>query len=215
LLRRCHRLDLRGGHKLKDVEILHTVCVKGPRVTLRPFRLADAETLHDLEQVNRLSFAKVMPPRGDEYFTERAASRRIERDQALWQADQAYAFAVVFEGQLVGRVALSNVVRGAWQNATLGYWIDGRFQSQGLATEGVSAAVLAAFLHMSLHRLQAAVMPRNLASIAVVRRCGFQMEGLAPKYLNINGTWEDHYIFSLTRENYNPPAAFVLEPSAS
>lgn len=211
---RPHRLAHPGVHEVKDTESLGTVSVIGPRVMLRSFRPTDAEILQELERRNRYAFAAVMPPRDDDYFTLRAAARRIERDQALWRADQAYAFAIVFEGQLVGRVALSNVVRGAWQNATLGYWVDVPFQRQGLATEAVSGVVLAAFRHMALHRLQAAVMPRNLASIAVVRRCGFYMEGLAPKYLNIHGKWEDHYIFSRTCEDYHPPAGFALELSA-
>lgn len=188
--------------------------VVGPHIQLRGFRLSDVQTLDEMERFNRVAFAPVMPERDDGYFTPSATARRIERDQALWKADQAYAFAVTLSDRLVGRVALSNVVRGAWQNATLGYWIDGRFQRRGLATEAVFAVALAAFAAIRLHRLQAAIMPRNGASIAVVTKCGFQREGLAPKYLNINGQWEDHDIFSLTCESYCSPAGFLLESSA-
>ncbi len=104
--------------------------------------------------------------------------------------------------RLIGRVALANVVLGSWRNATLGYWIDQASNSRGHATEAVLLALAFAFDDLSLHRVQPAVMPRNTRSIRVVEKCGFRDEGLALRYLQINGVWEDHRIFAMTAEDW-------------
>ncbi len=185
--------------------------VQGPHVLVRPFTFADSEELAQVQQFNRHVFAPVMPLRDDSYFTKTAQAAQIDLDLRQWQRDRGYAFAVLHESRLVGRVALKNVVRGAWQNATLGYWIDSRCQGRGLATEAVLGALMAAFEHFNLHRVQAAIMPRNLPSLAVIAKAAFYCEGEAPRYLCINGTWEDHRIFSMTREAYRSPEGFFLQ----
>ncbi len=123
-----------------------------------------------------------------------------------WLDDRAYAFGV-FElgsGALVGRVSLSNVVRGAWQNATIGYWIGEKQGGRGYATESVELAVRFAFGRARLHRIQAAVMPRNVRSIRVIEKVGFRYEGHSPRYLRINDVWEDHNMYALTAEDPRP-----------
>ncbi len=184
--------------------------VRGPRLVLRPFIEHDADQLLEVQRYNRVAFESVMPVRTDQHFTIEAQQRQIARDREQWQHDGGYAFAVVFAGRLVGRVTLTNVVRGAWQNATLGYWIDGRFQGRGLATEAVLAVLAAAFQPLELHRVQAAIMPRNTPSLAVIQKVGLRYEGYAPRYLNINGVWEDHRIYSLTREDYQPHRTIAI-----
>jgi len=94
------------------------------------------------------------------------------------------------------------VLRGAFQNAYLGYWIDGERQGRGLTTEAVVAATSFAFEAAGLHRVQAAVMPRNLASQRVLEKAGYRREGVAERYLCIAGRWEDHQIFALTAEEW-------------
>lgn len=174
----------------------------GPRIRLRPFQTGDGASLLEIHEFNRESFERVSPVRSPEFFTESAQDLQIQADLARWRTDLGYAFAVVLGDRIIGRMALSNVVRGAWQNATLGYWIDARFQDQGFATEAVRGIVTAAFEVLSLHRVQAAIMPKNAPSLKVIEKLGFNDEGLATHYLNINGRWEDHRIFSLTREQY-------------
>ena len=102
---------------------------------------------------------------------------------------------------MIGGVNLSNVVRGAWQNATLGYWLAASATGRGHATRAVRLAIAYAFAHCELHRVQAAVIPRNAASLAVVRRAGLRHEGMALRYLRIAGCWEDHEIFAATVED--------------
>lgn len=98
-------------------------------------------------------------------------------------------------------MALSNVSRGAWQSATLGYYIDEAHTGRGFATEAVLLALQFAF-EIGLHRVQAAVLPRNVASRRVLEKAGFHREGHSTRYLQINGVWEDHEMFAITAEDW-------------
>lgn len=122
------------------------------------------------------------------------------------EAGLAYAFGI-FEagtGALAGRVSLSNIVRGAWDNCTVGYYVDRERNGRGYATEALRLATGFALSDAGLHRVQAGVMPRNTASIRVVEKNGFRFEGLARHYLQINGVWEDHNIYAMTAEDWPP-----------
>jgi ribosomal-protein-alanine N-acetyltransferase len=104
--------------------------------------------------------------------------------------------------ELVGGVSLSNVVRGAWHNCTVGYWLAAGATGKGHATRALRLALGFAFVYAELHRVQAAVIPTNTASLAVVRRVGMRLEGRALRYLHIGGRWHDHDIFALTLEDW-------------
>ncbi len=93
------------------------------------------------------------------------------------------------------------VVRGPWQNANIGYYVDRTWNGRGVCTEAVGLVVGFAFDRAGLHRVQAAVMPRNTPSIRVLEKNGFRREGLAPRYLQIDGVWENHVIFARTTED--------------
>jgi ribosomal-protein-alanine N-acetyltransferase len=97
-------------------------------------------------------------------------------------------------------------MRGAFMNAHLGYWIDGEYQGQGFATEAVGNALALAFGALGLHRVQAAVMPHNAASLRVLAKLGFRKEGECARYLQIAGRWEDHHLFAMTREEWETPS---------
>ena len=100
---------------------------------------------------------------------------------------------------MLGALTLSNVRRGVAQMATLGYWIGAPFARQGYMTDALQALLPFAFDHLHLHRVEAACLPRNDASIALLRRAGFEQEGLARSYLKINGAWQDHLLFARLR----------------
>jgi ribosomal-protein-alanine N-acetyltransferase len=117
---------------------------------------------------------------------------------------------------MVGTITLSMVVRAAWQNAMLGYWVARASGGRGYATAAAGQAVAFALgeRELGLHRVQAAVMPRNAASIRVLEKNGFRREGLAERYLRIAGRWEDHLLFALTAEEHagvHPFAPRVLD----
>ncbi|AOT71495.1 GNAT family N-acetyltransferase [Geosporobacter ferrireducens] len=93
---------------------------------------------------------------------------------------------------VIGSVSLSEIIRGCFQSCFLGYRMDEQKNNRGYTTEAVKAIIHYAFNTLKLHRIEANIMPENTASIKVVEKLGFINEGLAAKYLNINGRWEDH-----------------------
>jgi [ribosomal protein S5]-alanine N-acetyltransferase len=97
---------------------------------------------------------------------------------------------------LVGALTLSNVRRGVAQTATLGYWIGLPHARRGYMTSAVRLICDFAFRHLGLHRVEAACLPHNTASIGLLSKCGFQHEGLARGYLKIAGEWRDHLLFA-------------------
>lgn len=102
---------------------------------------------------------------------------------------------------IVGMVNLSQIARGPFQNAVIGYWCGQRFANMGLTTDGVRACIHRAFTELGLHRVECNVRPENTASLALARRVGFREEGFSPRYLQIAGEWADHVRFAMTRED--------------
>lgn len=96
------------------------------------------------------------------------------------------------DGALAGAFIISQIVRGPFRSAYLGYYAFEPFAGQGLMAEGLRALLRHAFGPLKLHRLEANIQPANHASIALVRACGFQREGYSPRYLKIAGRWRDH-----------------------
>ncbi len=179
--------------------------LEDPPTAIRPTSPDDADEQLELRRVNR-EHTSPWDPRRDESFYSIAGQRlELELDARAWAAGTAYAFAVLDmdeDDRIVGRVALANVVRGPWQNATLGYWVDERAGGRGHATRAVRLALRYAFEEVGLHRVQPAIIPRNVRSLRVVEKVGFRREGRALRYLKINGTWEDHEIYALTAEDW-------------
>ncbi len=174
---------------------------------IRPFGRPDLDALLELRRSNREFMAPYEAVRSDASFTRAGQAREIALDGEAWTAGAGYAFAVLATDpgaldRLVGRIALSNVVRGPWQNATIGYWIDAAAGGRGHATDALTLCCRFAFEHLGLHRVQPAIMPRNVRSRRVVEKVGFRHEGTALGYLRIAGTWEDHHIYALTREEW-------------
>jgi [ribosomal protein S5]-alanine N-acetyltransferase len=104
--------------------------------------------------------------------------------------------------EVLAKVALNGVQRGAMESAYLGYWVDRDHEGKGLAYEAVRAVMRFAFEEAKLHRLQAAIQPWNARSITLAERLGFRHEGIARRYLNVGGGWQDHSIFAFTSEDW-------------
>ena len=102
--------------------------------------------------------------------------------------------------EIVGVVNLSEISRGCFQNCFMGYWIGQPYRRQGFMTEALRLAMDYAFDDLDLHRVEANIIPSNTASIALIKRLGFRLEGLSERYLKINGEWQDHERWALTRE---------------
>jgi ribosomal-protein-alanine N-acetyltransferase len=178
------------------------------RLVLRAPRTADVPELRRALRQNATHLRpwSVAPVAGEDTASLTSVSRAVLRHRREWKQGQAYVLLITpreNERQIVGRLALGGVLRGAFQNAYLGYWIDVERQGQGLMTEAVRAATSFALTSAGLHRVQAAVMPRNEASQRVLGKAGYRREGLAARYLCIAGVWEDHLIFAVTAEEWN------------
>lgn len=95
-------------------------------------------------------------------------------------------------GRPIGNLAFTNIVQGVFLSCFLGYKLDHRYVQQGYMTEALETAIHIMFTDYGLHRIEANIMPRNKASLALTEKLGFYHEGLAQKYLRINDVWEDH-----------------------
>ena len=143
-------------------------------------------------------FRRPWAPAVDDYFLTLESQRmRLEGDWAsigrghmlkLWLFDRSD----IQRSSTIGFVSLSNIIRGAFLSCHLGYEIDGSVSNRGLMTEALRALIKVTFETLQLHRIEANIIPRNARSIRVVEKLGFSYEGLSPKYLKINGVWEDH-----------------------
>lgn len=180
------------------------------RLALRPPRASDATALRRLLVANaeHLRPWSPAPAAGTDPLSLIELTRGLLRQRREWREDRTYAFVASTREDpslLLGRVTLSHVVRSAFQNAYLGYWLDARWQARGLMTEAVARVVRFAFNELGLHRVQAAVLPENKASRRVLAKVGFREEGLALRYLQIAGQWQDHLLFARTNDEA-PPA---------
>jgi len=104
------------------------------------------------------------------------------------------------EGQLAGVVNVNEIVRGSFQSAYLGFYAFVPHERHGHMFAGVRLAIAQAFRARGLHRLEANIQPHNLRSIALVKRLGFRLEGMSPRYLKVSGRWRDHERWAITVE---------------
>lgn len=130
------------------------------------------------------------------FFSEAHQREKLLQEQAQMRALSLLKFWLVShndpDGRLLGHVAFSNIVWGAFQSCFLGYSIAAEQRGRGYAAEAIATGLELVFGPLQLHRVEANIMPRNLASVRVVEKLGFVCEGISPKYLKINGVWEDH-----------------------
>ena len=105
---------------------------------------------------------------------------------------------------MLGAIELSQIVLGPFRSAYLGYFLGKPYARQGYMTEALGQAVRQAFTRIRLHRVEANIQPNNAASIALVKRLGFQKEGYSRRYLKIEGRWRDHERWALLAEDWHP-----------
>jgi ribosomal-protein-alanine N-acetyltransferase len=172
--------------------------IKGRGVYLRMPVLGDYAVWTSLREKSRDFLTPWEPTWPEDDLTRVAFRRRIRRYQQEVQDDQGYAFFMFREDddRLLGGLALSNMRRGVAQACTLGYWMGEAYAGQGYMSAGVRALIPFVFDTLRLHRLEAACMPTNQASIRILERAGFKREGYARKYLSIAGRWEDHLLYA-------------------
>jgi ribosomal-protein-alanine N-acetyltransferase len=131
-------------------------------------------------------------------FAVRCSARQRER-----QLGTGYGFGIFVSGDFAGEINLSAVQRGPFQSAYVGYWVDEKHAGNGYMPEALVVLAQYAFDDLHLHRIQISIIPRNAASRRVVEKLGIRNEGVAERYLEINGEWEDHVRYAITVEEWD------------
>lgn len=158
----------------------------------------DAPALLRIEQVDRDFFAPWGPARDESWFTEEGQRDEIRARLEQHRLGLCVPHVVLDDaGEVIGRISLNNVVRGAFQSCSLGYWVRSSANGRGHATAAAGLMLCTAFGELGLHRVEAGTLVHNTASQRVLERNGFERFGLAPRYLRIAGRWQDHVLFQL------------------
>ncbi len=191
-----------------------TVQIVTRRLVLRPLTAADFEAWREvrvrcadwLERWEpRRPSGSLDPARDQAAFASRCNARERER-----QLGTGYAFGLFSDGAFLGEINLNNVIRGAFMSGHVGYWVDRDRAGQGMVPEGLVGVFRFAFEHIGLHRLQIAIVPRNTSSRRVVEKLGVRDEGVALRYLQIDGRWEDHVRYAITAEEWQERGQAML-----
>lgn len=164
-------------------------------VVLRSLTPADVPALTEAYRSSREHLEPWDPARDESFFTIAGQQAEFDMLLAAQEAGMALPLVLTDGSQIIGRVNLSGIIRGAFQSANLGYWVDARYAGRGLMTAAVSAVAQIADQQLHLHRIQAATLLHNVASQSVLTKCGFVEFGVAPDYLRIAGRWQDHRLF--------------------
>jgi len=175
--------------------------VAGNGVMLRAPVMSDYMEWTALREESRDFLVPWEPTWPSDDLSRSAFRRRLKRYAEDQRTDTAYAFLIFrsSDNAMVGGITLANLRRGVAQAGSIGYWIGQRFARQGLMTAAVRTLIPMCFDSLRLHRIEAACIPDNTASVRLLEKCGFQREGYAREYLCINGVWADHLLYARLR----------------
>lgn len=164
-------------------------------VQMRLLQTKDVTELCAAYNRNREHLAPWEPVRADDFYTDVGHAMSIATKLNRLAAGIDFPCVLVAAEQVVGTITLSDIVRGAFLNAHVGYWVDRDFTGRGIGSAAVEAMIDVARTKLGLHRIQAATLSHNVPSQAVLEHAGFQKIGFAPKYLKIAGSWQDHTLY--------------------
>lgn len=172
--------------------------LQGKGVSLRMPIANDYGQWAELRARSRAFLTPWEPTWASDELTRSAYRRRLRQYYKELREETGYAFFILRGGdqRLIGGLSLSNVRRGVTQACTLGYWMGAPHAGQGFMSEAVRVLMPFVFEHLWLHRLEAACLPENVSSMRVLEKNGFVYEGLARRYLKINGSWQDHCLYA-------------------
>jgi ribosomal-protein-alanine N-acetyltransferase len=179
----------------------------GARIMLRSLQTSDFEAWSEVRTRNADWLIKWEPQRlagqpdttrDRDAFAIRCSARHRER-----QLGTGYGFGIFANGEFCGEINLSAVQRGPFQSAYVGYWVDEKHAGHGYVPEAVVVLARFAFEELRLHRIQISIIPRNRNSRRVMEKLGIRDEGIALRYLEIDGIWEDHVRYAITTEEWS------------
>ena len=177
--------------------------IAGDGVALRSPQMSDWGEWAALREASRDFLTPWEPTWPADDLTRASFRRRIRRYSEDQRNDLAYAYFIFRKDDdaVLGGLTLANIRRGCAQAASLGYWIGAAYARQGYMTAAVTAIVPFAFGTLKLHRIEAACIPANVASVRLLEKTGFRREGFARQYLCIDGVWQDHLLFARLKDD--------------
>jgi ribosomal-protein-alanine N-acetyltransferase len=190
--RRWRASHLNHRHRARRPHYAGAVVAEG--YVIQDLQSGDGAALAAAFRRNREHLEPWDPDRPDSFYTDGGQEVEVARNLMATADGRSYLYLVWYGDRVVGRVMLSNIVRGVLQSGTVGYWIDHEHLGRGLAKAGVGHVVVQA-TKIGLHRLEAGTMLHNTASQAVLRASGFQQYGVAERFLFLRGEWRDHVLF--------------------
>jgi [ribosomal protein S5]-alanine N-acetyltransferase len=180
----------------------------GERVFLRAPERGDWEAWASLRTSSRRFLEPWEPSWPPDALSRLNFRSRVARYAEDWRTDQAYNFFIFAHDEtLIGGIGLSNVRRGVSETASLGYWVGEPFARQGHMTGVLPLILDFSFARLRLHRVEAACLPTNIPSRALLARAGFHEEGYARQYLCIEGKWQDHLLFAILYDDWRKSGA--------
>lgn len=165
------------------------------RLILKVLDKSYAELVLDYYLRNKSFLEEWEAVKGEEFYIKQYQEEQLDKELANIENDRSFRlwiFKKQADGRIIGSVGFNNIVRGAFQSCHLGYKLDKDEVNKGYITEAIRKGIEVMFNEFGLHRIEANIMPKNMRSLRVVEKLGFYNEGLAFKYLKINGQWEDH-----------------------
>lgn len=176
---------------------------RGQGLMLRAPEMSDFQQWSELREQSRTFLTPWEPIWPSDDLTRSGFRRRLRRYAEDIAEDRSYPFVIVRDEdkRIIGGVTVANVRRGIVQAGTIGYWIGQPFARRGYMTSALRVLLPTLFGELNLHRVEAACIPSNLGSVRVLEKCGFAREGLARRYLCINGVWQDHFLYGLLDED--------------
>jgi ribosomal-protein-alanine N-acetyltransferase len=177
--------------------------IVGDATILRAPQMSDYAEWAALREASRDFLSPWEPTWPADDLARSSFRRRIKRYGEDLRSDLAYPFFIFRRSDdvLVGGLTLANIRRGCAQAGSLGYWMGAAYAGQGYMTAAVGAVIPFAFDTLRLHRIEAACIPANVASIRLLERAGFRHEGVAREYLCIDGVWRDHLLYARLRRD--------------
>lgn len=194
----------RSAARINTVTALPDIHLTGARVMMRPPKASDWEDWAEVRGRNKERLTRYEPLWAPDNLTQTFFQKRLMRQIHDWDMGLSQSFLIfsIDDRQLIGGMNINNICRGAAQFASLGYWICANYEGRGLMRESVRLTLDHGFNTLKLHRIHASCLKDNTKSQNVLLKSGFEQEGYAKNYLQINGIWQDHILFGLYKERY-------------
>ncbi|MEM8839630.1 MAG: GNAT family protein [Pseudomonadota bacterium] len=177
--------------------------IETDRTVLEAPQMAHYEDWAHLRDQSRDFLVPWEPTWPSDDLTRNAFRRRVKRYQR-GEHSNGLAFMIVSKqsGALLGGITVSRMLRGVAQSCAIGYWIGEPYARQGFMSEAVRGLLPEIFDELGFHRVEAACLPKNTASMGLLEKVGFKREGYAREYLKINGSWQDHVLYAMLESDY-------------